>query len=344
MILPAKMSALTLLHEGYANTATGVALDSLEPYLAHATVPTPKPGEGQVVIKVAMASINPSDVYFIKGEYGQPRVKGAPAGFEGVGVVAAAGEGVYAASLLGKRVAFVATHSGAWAEYALTDASACIPVRPDLRDEDAAGQIVNPLTAMAMFDLVRKSGSKSFIFTAGASQLGKLIIGLGRDHKIAPIVTVRRKEQIAPLKELGAAHVLNVKARDFAKQLKTAIEAEKPRILLDAVGDQTAADIFFAMPRGARWVSYGKLATEAPRLTEMGQFIFMDKRIEGFWLTKWMRETPMEDRMKVIQTSQARFVDGKWRTDVSAILPLARAIEEMPAALANSDGKVMITP
>ncbi len=52
--------------------------------------------------------------------------------------------------------------------------------------------IVNPLTAIAMFDIVKQEGEKAFIMTAGASQLCKLIIGLGCEEGFRPIVTVRR--------------------------------------------------------------------------------------------------------------------------------------------------------
>ncbi len=347
MTTPEKMTAIVQLGEGYSDTATGPSLTDAAPYVALREIAVPKPAEGQVLIKVRMASVNPSDIHFIKGEYGQPRVKGAPAGFEAVGDVVA-GEGVHAASLIGRRVSFYATASGAWAEYALTDAAACIPLRPDLRDEDGAAQIVNPLTAMAMFDLVREdartSGAKGFVFTAAASQLGKLIAGLGRDHGLPAIATVRRDGQVALLKEHGAAEALNVTAPDFHDRFAAACEALKPRVLLDAVGDQLSANMFFSMPRGARWVSYGKLSSEPPSLTAMGQFIFMDKRIEGFWLTKWMRTTPAERQMQVVQEVQERFASGAWRTDVSATLKLSEAVEKLPEALSVPDGKVMLVP
>ncbi|TIU29885.1 MAG: NADH oxidoreductase, partial [Mesorhizobium sp.] len=70
---------------------------------------------------------------------------------------------------------------------------------------------------------------------AGASQLCKLIIGLASGKGFRPIVTVRRDDQIAALKALGAAHVLNEKAPDFKAALREVVKAEQPRIFLDAV-------------------------------------------------------------------------------------------------------------
>ena len=88
--------------------------------------------------------------------------------------------------------------------------------------------IVNPLTALAMFDIVRDEGEKAFILTAGASQLCKLIIGLAREEGFRPIAIVRRDDQIPLLKQAGAAHVLNEKAADFRDALREVLKAEPP--------------------------------------------------------------------------------------------------------------------
>ncbi|MGE4610084.1 MAG: hypothetical protein AAED33_01555 [Paracoccaceae bacterium] len=76
----------------------------------------------------------------------------------------------------------------------------------------------------------------------------------------------------------------------------------------------------------------------------MGQLIFMGKRIEGFWLTNWMRSTPTADQARVVGEVQARFADGRWNTDVSASLRLKEVIEGLADAVKLTDGKVVITP
>ena len=237
MAIPSDMKALLLTGDGYTRTPTGTVLEAMEPYLQPGSIGVPTPGPSQVLIKVGLASINPSDVMFIKGQYGQPRAKGQPAGFEGVGTVVAGGDEPYPKSLAGKRVAFTTgvTNWGSWAEYAVAEAAVCIPLLDTVRDEDGAALIVNPLTAIAMFDIVKEVGEKAFIMTAGASQLCKLIAGLAKEEGYRPIVTVRRDEQIPLLKEIGAAHVLNEKAPDFKAALREVIKTEQPRIFLDAV-------------------------------------------------------------------------------------------------------------
>jgi NADPH:quinone reductase-like Zn-dependent oxidoreductase len=339
------MKALLLTGDGYTRTPTGSVLEAMEPYLRPGSIEVPTPGPTQVLIKVSLASINPSDVMFVKGQYGQPRAKGQPAGFEGVGTVVASGDEPYPKSLIGKRVAFATgvTNWGSWAEYAVAEAAACIPLLDTVRDEDGAAMIVNPLTALAMFDIVREEGEKAFIMTAGASQLSKLIIGLAREAGFRPIVTVRRDDQIASLKELGAAHVLNEKTSDFKAALREVIKAEQPRIFLDAVTGPLASTIFDAMPKRARWIIYGRLDPEPTVIREPGQLIFQHKHIEGFWLSEWMRQF-RDRRGPAILEAQKRFSDGRWSTDVTAVVPLAEAMARVPAELAKPNGKVFIIP
>ena len=339
MTQPTQMNALVQRQDGYADTQTGPNIADLSPFLVHEAIPLPQPGEGQALIKVHLAAVNPSDIHFIKGEYGQPRVKGVPAGFEAVGEVIAGDT-----PFVGQRVSFFATASGTWAQYAMTDSAGLVPCRPDLAEEDAAVQLVNPLTAIAMFDIVKESGADSFVLNAAGSQLGKLLIALGRDHGIKPIAVVRRSAQAKALKALGAAEVIVTGELDPLGSAQTLFQTHKPRILLDAVGDQFTSDLFFAMPSHTRWVTYGKLSTDAPALTQLGQLIFQNKQIEGFWLTRWMKQVDQARVMQAFVEIQERFVSGKWKTDVAGIVPLSQAIDKLPEVLAMSDGKAFIDP
>lgn len=344
MTIPSTMKALLLRNDGYAQVPSGTVLEAMAPYVEADTIEVPSPKGSQVLIKVALASINPSDVMFIKGMYGQPRALGRPAGFEGVGEVVAAGPD--AEGLIGKRIAFATglTNWGSWAEYAVAEAAACIPLLDTVRDEDAAAMIVNPLTAIAMFGLVKDEGEKAFILTAGASQLCKLIIGVAKDEGYRPIAIVRRDDQIALLEGMGAAHVLNAEAPDFKQKLAEVLKAEKPRILLDAVTGPLAGAIFSAMGKRARWVVYGRLDAAQTVIPEPGQMIFMHKKIEGFWLTEWMRSVGPERRAGAAIEAQKRFSDGRWATDVTAIVPLEEAVLRVAEELAKPNGKVFIKP
>lgn len=345
MTIPSEMQALLLVGDGYTRTPSGSVLEAMEPYIEPGSIAVPAPGPSQVLIKVSLASINPSDVAFIKGQYGQPRAKGQPAGFEGVGTVVAGGDEPYPKSLIGKRVAFATgvTNWGSWAQYAVAETAVCIPLLDTVRDEDGAAMIVNPLTAIAMFEIVKQEGEKAFVMTAGASQLCKLIIGLAGEAGFRPIVTVRREDQTALLKELGAAHVLNEKAPDFKAALRQVMKEEQPRIFLDAVTGPLASTIFDAMPKRSRWIIYGRLDPEATVIREPGQLIFQHKHIEGFWLSEWMRQS-RDRRGPAILEAQKRFSDGRWSTDVTAVVPLAEAMARVPAELAKPNGKVFIRP
>ena len=188
------MRALVLRQGGYADKAgfVGNQLEQPGEYLELATVPRPVPGPGQILIRMRRSAINPSDIAFVQGYYGQARVQGRPAGFEGVGTVVEAGPGMMGRFLKGRNVGFYVTPdgSGTWAEYAVTQAALALPLKKGMQDRDAAGLIVNPVTAVAMLDMV--GAGEAFVFSAAASQLGKLVAGLARDQGKRMIALVRR--------------------------------------------------------------------------------------------------------------------------------------------------------
>lgn len=339
--LPQTMSAVIQKLEGFSGRAEGPVINDASEYLEDATIPVPQPGPGEVVIKVRVAAVNPSDLHFIKGEYGQPNVKGAPAGFEACGDVVATGEG--AEWLAGQRVGFVASGSGSWAEYAKTNMAMCVPLHPDVRDEDGAAQIVNPLTAVAMVEMAAENGD-ALILSAGASQLSKLAIALAKSRGMKAIALVRRIEVAAALKELGAAEVLDVTSANFAEDFAKVSRELKPRAFLDAVADQLSESVFAGMPNRSHWVVYGKLNPEAVQMSQIGSLVFSQKVIEGFWLTPWMMSQPKERMMTLAKEVQSRYIDGTWTTDVSTYLPLNEVVSGLAAATKVKDGKIMIKP
>src|SRR5260370_16408050 len=68
--------------------------------------PVPKPGKGQVLIRVTASPVNPSDLHFLEGQYAFRKTLPSVPGLEGCGRVVAAGDGLLARRLPGNRVAF----------------------------------------------------------------------------------------------------------------------------------------------------------------------------------------------------------------------------------------------
>lgn len=342
--MPPEMNGLLLRHggRGDVNSIYSNHLDRPEDYLERGNLPRPSPGPGQVLIKVRRAAVNPSDIVFVQGFYGQERVQGQPAGLEGVGTVVEAGPGMMGRFLMGRDVAFVVSPdgSGSWAEYAVTQATLALPVKKGVADRDSASLIVNPLTAFAMLDMVR--AGEAFVFSAAASQLGKLVASLARDQGKKMIALVRRAEPISVLKDLGATHVLNESEPHFAAELARVLKSERPVIFLDAVAGRTSAEVHQAMGRNARWIVYGKLDVSPAEILDPSGLIFQNKSVEGFWLTTWGARTSFLRKMRFFGAIQDRFKSGRWTTDVSAELTLETAIGRLAEALAQQDGKVQI--
>lgn len=347
MAIPTSITALVQSQHGYNPEPEGhIRFESFDPYLELREISAPDLDENHVFIEMTMASINPSDLHFLKGEYGQPRVAGKPAGFEGVGTVIAAGTDPYATSLVGQRVSFVATPSGSgtWATHAVTEAAVCIPMPDSVADPDAAGFIVNPLTAAAMFDQAKGSGTGAVILTAGASQVSKFIVALARDTGLASIAIVRRDVHDETLHALGATEVLNQSSDDFAERLAEAVRKHKPATLIDAVVDSTSTAVFNAMGKNSTWLVYGSLSPDIPPISDPGGMIFQNKTIRGFWLTPWLLGASLDEKIAVFGEVQARFGDGRWSTDVGATITLDEVMGSLADTLKDPRGKVFISP
>src|ERR1041384_5024927 len=122
------------------STMHAVQLDEPDGPLTVREVSVPHPQAGQVLIRMAAAPINPSDLGSLSGtSYSGKRKFPFTPGLEGSGTVVEAGKGLMPRLLNGRRVACSAllTGDGTWAEYMGTSAQHCIPLATNVSLEQA---------------------------------------------------------------------------------------------------------------------------------------------------------------------------------------------------------------
>src|SRR5262249_16290422 len=104
-----------------------------------------------------------------------------------------------------------------------------------------ASAFVNPLTALGMVETMRLEGHRALVHTAAASSLGQMLIRLCAKDGIALVNIVRKADQVALLRSLGAEHVCDSSAASFAGDLREAIAATGATLAFDAIGGGRAA-------------------------------------------------------------------------------------------------------
>jgi NADPH:quinone reductase-like Zn-dependent oxidoreductase len=309
--------------------------------------PTPLPGPGQVLVRIAAAPCNPSDLAFMQGLYGVKKPLPAVPGWEGAGTVVASGGGLLANWLKGRRVACAGQSAGdgSWAEYYLADARNCVPLRKAVSIEQGASLIVNPLTAWALMSIAKQEGHQGIVQTAAAGQVGRMVFHLGRREGLQLIHIVRSREQEALLKSLGVSTILNSTCDGFADQLKETCRQRKATIGFDAVGGELTGLVLNAMPDQATLLVYGGLSYAPASGIDGRELIFSRKQIRGFWLTDWIRSAGILRVFQAALQIQKAIIKGHLATEVRRKVDLEEAPEAIRAYFdAMTLGKVLIKP
>ncbi|MFD2936075.1 zinc-dependent alcohol dehydrogenase family protein [Spirosoma flavum] len=303
-------------------------------------VTLPEPGPNEVRIKVIAAPINPSDIMFVQNLYGIRPQLPSGAGFEGVGIIDALGEGVQMET--GMRVSF--TSVGTWSEYAIAHQRSLIPVPDAMSDEVAAQLFVNPFTAYAM---VQDSGVPEggwLMITAAGSAFGKLVIQLCAMRGIKTIGTVRRDDLNDELKALGLTQVINTETENMAARVKQITEGNGVTCVLDSVGGHTATEAFKCMARGGTMLIYGLMSLQDP-IMNAGLIIFRELTVKGFWLTDWMRRVDRQTRQEVAQNVISLLTSGKIQLPVEASYSLDQIVEAIEhTERPGRRGKILMKP
>jgi NADPH:quinone reductase-like Zn-dependent oxidoreductase len=305
-------------------------------------VQEPTPGPGEVRVRMIASPINPSDLLMVRGQYGrQPPLPATP-GFEGVGVVEA-GSGLLARRVMGRRVAVLNSASGNWKEQVVIPARQAVPVPKELSDEQAATFFVNPATALVLTRYVLRVPPGAWLLqTAAGSALGRMIIRLGQRFGFRTLNVVRRPEQAEELLRLGGTAAIATNDEPLTERVAEVTGGNGVPYAIDAVGGATGSEVVEVLARGGRLVVYGTLAGE-PLSVDPRALMVWNKRIEGFWLSEWVRDQKPWTMLWLFRQIDKLLRAGVLASEVGKSFPLTEihaAVHQ--AAAPGRQGKVLL--
>ncbi|WP_019122406.1 zinc-dependent alcohol dehydrogenase family protein [Brevibacillus massiliensis] len=197
-------------------------------------------GAGEVLVRMIVRPINPSDLIPVRGAYAHRISLPAVPGYEGVGIVEEVGPGV-PKWLLGKRI-LPLRGEGTWQAYVKTAAQLAVPVPDGIDDLTAAQLYINPLTAWLTCTEVLQLGAEDvLLINAGGSSLGRIFAQLSNILGFRLIAVTRSNACTEELIRLGASAVINAAPlRDTVMELTNGRGASAA---VDSVGGIAGAEL-----------------------------------------------------------------------------------------------------
>jgi NADPH2:quinone reductase len=223
--------------------------------------PVPRPGRGEVLLRVTAAGVNFADISRAYGTF-----RGGPqppylAGFEAAGDVVAVGEAVTGPA---PGTCVVGVGYGAFAEYMVAPAAAAMPVPAGWSAEQALGLVVNWPTALAaLTTLGELAVGQTVLVHAAAGATGQAAVTLAKHYGATVIATASPTKHDTVL-ALGADHVLDSRGGDLAAEvLRLTGGAGADVVLQSAGGAAFSAGLAAARPVTGRVIVFGTAGGEA---------------------------------------------------------------------------------
>jgi mitochondrial enoyl-[acyl-carrier protein] reductase / trans-2-enoyl-CoA reductase len=297
----------------------------------------PPIAEGEVLVRILAAPINPADLNFIEGTYGVKATLPAVPGIEGCGVVEASNAEKFSA---GDHVIFL-RRSSTWASHAVVSSNALFKLPQEIDPLQASMLKVNPATAWRLlrgFELLEPG--EWIVQNAGNSAVGRCVIQLARDLGIHTISFVRRPELISELRELGADHVFSDDEAGFTSA-KEILGGANAALAFNAVGGDSALRLMKLLRESASHITYGAMGRK-PVTVPNGLLIFRDIQIRGLWVTRWIETAPAEEVQKVYTQLAARVAAGNLVQAVDSTFSIGNFKEALSRLEApDRSGKVL---
>ena len=217
----------------------------------------PAPGPGEVLVKVALSGVNPTDWKSRSGSTPRPIDGFQVPHHDGAGVIEAVGDGVDPARA-GQRVwlwlAAAGRRWGTAAEWTVVPEDQAVPLPDGASLELGASLGVPAMTAHWCVFADGPVSGKTVLVAGGAGAVGHFAIELAVRAGARVVATASGPEKAELARRAGAAHVVNYRDADAAGQIRAAA-GQSDRVIEVALGANLALDLAVAKP-GSMIVTY----------------------------------------------------------------------------------------
>jgi len=296
--------------------------------LEYVELPTPRPGEGEVLVRADTIGVSMPEVLVRRGAYAwMPQLPAIP-GIEMSGSVVECGDGV-AGRAVGDKV-FVsardlAERAGCYAEYIAVPARAAHLLPPGC-DLEAAACLSNYQVAYhVLHTAARGVEAKTVLVHTAAGGVGSAAVQLARIAGMRVIGVAGSDAKTRAVLGLGAAAAINYRTEDVAARVREATEGRGADLILDPIGGKGFARNFAMLAPLGLVVSYGRLdgPPDPGFVAAMREHHAVSPAVRFFTIHSF------DDRPDIRAAATKALVDwlaaGEIRPLIHARLPLAEA-------------------
>jgi len=286
----------------------------------------PRPGNGEVLIRVAAAGVNRADLLQRQGHYPPPAGASEILGMEIAGEIVARGAGAGERWKMGGKVCALVP-GGGYAEFCVANTGCCLPIPANLELPAAASLPEAAFTVWAnLFDPRRIHAGDRFLMQGGTSGIGTFAIQAAKAFGAAVAATAGSPQKCAFLLDLGCDRAFCYREEDWVAGALEWSAGNGVNVILDMVGGDYFARHLQLLARDGRLVH---ISATAGNKVELDLRTLMAKRLTITGSTLRPRSVEEKTRLRdgVEKYLWPLVQVGKIRPIVDSVFPLADAAQ-----------------
>jgi NADPH2:quinone reductase len=318
--------------------------------IRYGDVPTPSPGPGEVLVRVAAAALNPVDLYIRAGTVAMPLPKPVfIPGCDLAGVVESVGPNVTRFAV-GNRVwgsnQGLLGRQGTLAEYVCTSEEWLYPILNGVSEQAAAAGALTGITAhLGLFRACHLREGETVFVNGGTGGVGSMVVQMAKAVGAKVITTVGSNSKADTVRQWGADGVINYKTQDVPAKVRELTGGRGADVWYETQREPDLVRIVDLMAQRGRIVLIA--GRQAKPVFPVGPFYVKGLSLHGFA----MFNATADEQRKCAEDINRWLAEGKLKPPIGKVFKLSEAaaahriLEDNTLGGAGTlTGKVLLVP